>query len=122
MSSQRKSALEGALGNLVVEKPKPAKPATKRQVSEPVEKAPKKATKAESKARKRLKPGIAEASLYLPEDAMWQLKELAMIDRCRPHDVIVAALDLYFSQKGRPTVTELRERLASEQADDEATE
>lgn len=122
MSSQRKSALEGALGGLVVEKPKPAKPATKRQASKHTEQAPKKATKAAPKPRKRLKPGIAEASLYLPEDAMWQLKELAMIDRCRPHDVIVSALDLYFSQKGRPTVTELREKLAAEQADDVTTE
>lgn len=109
MTSPRKSALEGALGNLTAEKPKTTeKP--KRQAATLATKQPKQAPK---RGRQR-RQGIVETTLYLPEDAMWQLKELAMLERCRQHDIVVAALDLYFSGKGRPTVTELRKRMEGE--------
>ena len=49
-------------------------------------------------------------SLYLPPAALRQLKELALLDDCKPHDIIVAALDAYFERRGRPSVAELRQR------------
>ena len=111
MSSKRKSALEGALDSL-----DSAQPTRRHKTSEKRDTSisPKKEKAKPKQARQRLKPGIVETSLYLPEDAMIQVKEAALLERCRPHDIVISALDAYFRSKGRPTVTELREKLKND--------
>lgn len=106
MSRRRRTALAGVLDAVTAALPDP--PADDAPDPTPEPGADKTASAATVKA-----PAAAKAkhtSLYLPPAALRQLKELALLDGCKPHDIIVAALDAYFERRGRPSVAELRQR------------
>lgn len=108
MSRRRRTALAGVLDAVTAALPEPPageapEPGADKAASAATAKAPAAAkTQATAKAR--------HTSLYLPPAALRQLKELALLDGCKPHDIIVAALDAYFERRGRPSVAELRQR------------
>ncbi len=101
MSRRRRTALAGVLDAVTAALPEPAveSPADDSHQGTTAAKAPPAST---AKAR--------HTSLYLPPAALRQLKEIALLDDCKPHDIIVAALDAYFERRGRPSVAELRQR------------
>lgn len=108
MSRRRRTALAGVLDAVTAALPEPPageapEPGADKAASAATAKAPA-ADKTQSATKTR------HTSLYLPPAALRQLKELALLDGCKPHDIIVAALDAYFERRGRPSVAELRQR------------
>lgn len=53
------------------------------------------------------RPTLPHMSLYVEKPVQHEIKRLAMEYDCRPHDVLIAALDLLFKETGRPSVAEL---------------
>lgn len=55
------------------------------------------------------------ASLYLPEEAQFALREIALVNRClKPHDVMLEAMaDLFDRYNKRELADECRRRIAS---------
>ena len=46
-------------------------------------------------------------SLYIGKPVQRTLKEIALEYDCRPHDILIQAIDLVFARYGRPSVAEL---------------
>ncbi len=57
------------------------------------------------KASKKYK----HTSLYLPDGARKQLRELAYTEEVKQHDLILEAIDLLFKARGRKSIKELEE-------------
>ena len=50
-------------------------------------------------------------SLYLPDAARRQLRELAFTEEVKQHDLILEAIDLLFKARGRKSMKELESNL-----------
>jgi hypothetical protein len=48
-------------------------------------------------------------SLYLPDGAREQLRELAFYERVKQHELILEAVDMLFRARGRKSIKELEE-------------
>lgn len=46
-------------------------------------------------------------SLYLPTAAMREIKMLAIQEGCRPHDILVEAIELVLAKYGRPGLADM---------------
>lgn len=112
MSRRRRTALAGVLDAVTAALPEPPAGEAPEPTTEPgADKAASAATaKAPAADKTQTAAKAKHTSLYLPPAALRQLKELALLDGCKPHDIIVAALDAYFERRGRPSVAELRQR------------
>jgi hypothetical protein len=65
----------------------------------------------------RRRVGPRHMSLYVDVPVQNEIKKLAIEHDCKPHDVLIAALDMLFKKAGRPSVRELtgiRELMAIE--------
>ena len=116
MSRRRRTALAGVLDAVTAALPEPTtEPGADKAASAATAKVPdadkaQVADKAQAATKTQTATKTKHTSLYLPPAALRQLKELALLDGCKPHDIIVAALDAYFERRGRPSVAELRQR------------
>lgn len=52
--------------------------------------------------RRAKSPDVQHTSVYIPREAHDRLREIAFVERCRVHDLIMQGLDLVIAQRGHP--------------------
>jgi len=53
-------------------------------------------------ARRRQLADVQHTSVYIPRAAHDRLREIAFVERCKIHDLIMQGLDLVIAQRGHP--------------------
>lgn len=52
--------------------------------------------------RRAKNPDVQHTSVYIPRTAHDRLREIAFVERCRVHDLIMEGLDLLIASRGHP--------------------
>ena len=61
----------------------------------------------ERKPQRTKRTGIINTSLYLPKPVLRQIKELAVTEDVKSHDLYLEGIDMLFKHRGLPSISEL---------------
>lgn len=57
--------------------------------------------------KRKKRDGVINTSLYLPKAVLKQVKELAVTEDVKPHDLYLEAIDMLFKQRGLKSIDDL---------------